>query len=96
MCNLWRSYSKCQQNGQLAYLKKIEPGDRILLIMHDSISLVCTFLGAIHVGSIPIILNTLLEPESYEFFGEDSEAQLCITDQNHLNKNRFRVFNPLS
>ena len=40
----------------------VKPGERIALLMHDSLELVATFLGAIRLGAVPVPVNALLRP----------------------------------
>ncbi|VTL97119.1 coenzyme A ligase [Pseudomonas aeruginosa] len=43
------------QASQLA--RVLEPGDRVVLALNDSPSLVCLFLACIAVGAIPAVIN---------------------------------------
>jgi benzoate-CoA ligase len=56
----------------------LEPEQRILLCMHDTIDLPTAFLGAILAGVVPIPVNTLLTPDDYEYLLDDSRACLAV------------------
>jgi len=56
----------------------VEPEQRILLCLHDSIDLPVAFLGAIQAGVVPVPVNTLLTSADYEYMLADSQARLAI------------------
>ena len=47
---------------------------RIALITLDTVDMPVVFWGAIKAGVVPIPLNTLLQPETWEYMIEDSRA----------------------
>jgi benzoate-CoA ligase len=75
-------------NGLLA--RGLEPEQRVLLCMHDTIDLPVAFLGAIRAGLVPIPVNTLLTPDDFAFMLEDSRAALAVVSAAFL-----PVFEPL-
>ena len=56
----------------------LEPGDRVAVVLLDSIDFVAVFLGAIKAGLIPIALNTLFPPEDYAYILIDSGARAVV------------------
>lgn len=52
--------------------------DRILLIALDTPEFIAGFYGAIKIGAIPVAINTLLSPEDYLYFLNDSRAKAVI------------------
>ncbi len=64
----------------------IDIGDHILLLMHDSPEFVETFWGAIKIGAIPIALNTILQPEDYEYLLNDSRGKVLVVHESLLDK----------
>ena len=64
----------------------IDIGDHILLLMHDSPEFVETFWGAIKIGAIPIPLNTILQPEDYEYLLNDSRGKVLVVHESLLPK----------
>jgi benzoate-CoA ligase len=59
----------------------LEPEQRVLLAMHDSIDWPVAFLGAIRAGIIPVAVNTLLTPKDYEYMLADSRARALLVSQ---------------
>lgn len=59
----------------------LAPGDRVALILQDGIDFVCSFLGAIRAGVVPIPLNTLLPAEDYAYVLADSGARAAIVSE---------------
>jgi benzoate-CoA ligase len=56
----------------------IEPENRVLLALHDTIDFPTAFLGAIKAGIIPIAINTLLPAIDYAYILADSRAKAAI------------------
>ena len=56
----------------------IEPEQRIMLCLLDTIDFPVAFLGAIKAGIVPIPVNTLLTAADYEFMLADSRARALI------------------
>jgi len=67
-------------------LKKlgVQPEQRVAILQNDSIEAVVSFLGAIRIGAIPIILNTMLKHDKLQFILEDSRAVCLIVEQEFL------------
>jgi len=56
----------------------IEPEQRVLVCLHDTIDFPSVFLGAIKAGIVPIAANTLLTPADYDYMLRDSRARALI------------------
>jgi benzoate-CoA ligase len=56
----------------------IEPEQRILLCLLDSVDFPTAFLGAIKAGIIPVPVNTLLRSDDYAFLLRDSRARALL------------------
>ncbi|MBS2017994.1 MAG: benzoate-CoA ligase family protein [Deltaproteobacteria bacterium] len=56
----------------------IEPEQRVLMVMLDSIDFVATFLGAIKIGVVPVPVSTMLKPTDYAYFLADSRARAVV------------------
>ncbi|HVV84299.1 MAG TPA: benzoate-CoA ligase family protein [Kofleriaceae bacterium] len=63
--------------GALAGLG-VEPEERVVLVMLDTVDLVAAFLGAIKLGAVPVPLNTLLTADDYRYLLRDSRARALI------------------
>jgi long-chain acyl-CoA synthetase len=58
----------------------LRTGDRVAICLPSSAALLCTVLGALRTGVVPVLLNaTLLEPERDELI-DDADPALAITD----------------
>ena len=56
----------------------LEPEQRILLCLLDTVDFPTVFLGAIKAGIVPIPVNTLLTTADYDFMLRDSRARALI------------------
>src|SRR5215469_9515109 len=56
----------------------IEPEQRVLLCLLDSIDFPTMFLGAIKAGIVPVPVNTLLTTADYDFMLRDSRARALV------------------
>ena len=60
----------------------VQPEQRVLLCMLDTIDWPVAFLGCILAGVVPVAANTLLTTEDYEYMLGDSRARaLIVSDQ---------------
>ena len=53
----------------------IQPEQRVLVVMLDSIDLPILFLGCLYAGVVPVLVNTLLNPADYVYMLKHSRAQ---------------------
>ena len=58
----------------------IEPEQRVMLLMADTLDFPPCFWGAILAGAVAIPVNTLLKRDEYRYFLEDSRARVLIVD----------------
>jgi benzoate-CoA ligase len=56
----------------------VQPEQRVLLCLHDTIDFPTAFLGAIKAGVVPVAVNTLLSSGDYEYMLADSRAQIAV------------------
>jgi benzoate-CoA ligase len=56
----------------------LEPEQRVLLCLLDTIDFPTMFLGAIKAGIVPIAVNTLLTTADYDFMLRDSRARALV------------------
>ena len=61
--------------------RRIEPEQRVVLCMLDTIDLVAAFLGAIKAGIVPIPINTRLTERDYAYIVDDSRAAGLIVSE---------------
>lgn len=56
--------------------------DRIIVLMLDVPQFYAVFWGAIKIGAVPIPVNTMLTPEDYEYYLNDSRAKaLAVSEE---------------
>ena len=58
----------------------VQPGDRVLVLMRDSLEFAVTWLGVLHAGAVAIALNTRLSEAEYAHIRTDSGARLAIVE----------------
>ncbi len=56
----------------------VQPEQRVLLVMLDTIDLPVAFLGALYAGVVPVPVNTLLPAENYAYMLAHCDAKLII------------------
>ncbi len=56
----------------------IDPEQRILLCLHDTIDFPTAFLGAIKAGAVPVAVNTQLSAAEFAFMTADSRARAVV------------------
>jgi benzoate-CoA ligase len=57
----------------------VRPEERVLLLMHDSVTWPVAFLGCLYAGIVPVAVNTLLTAGDYAYMLEHSGARAAIT-----------------
>lgn len=55
--------------------------DRIIILMLDVPQFYAVFWGAIKIGAVPIPVNTMLTPEDYEYYLNDSRARVLVLSE---------------
>jgi benzoate-CoA ligase len=56
----------------------VQPEQRILLVMQDTVDMPVAFLGALFAGIVPVPVNTLLPADNYAYMLRHSDAKLII------------------
>lgn len=59
----------------------IEPEQRVLLCLLDTIDFPTAFLGAIRAGIVPIPVSTMMTPADYDFMLRDSRSRALIVSE---------------
>jgi benzoate-CoA ligase len=62
----------------------LEQEQRLFICAHDSIDWPVCFLGAIKAGVLPVVVNTLLTPQDYEYMLNDSRAKVAVIEPQFL------------
>lgn len=55
-------------------------GDRIVLFLDDTPVYPAAVFGALRIGAVPILVNTLTPPDLLRFYLQDSGARIAVTD----------------
>lgn len=63
-------------NALLALDVRME--ERVVILMPDTPELVFSFFGAIKIGAVAILANTMLKPADYQYLLDDSRARVLI------------------
>ena len=73
---------KLVQGAAAAYQQQgVRREERVLIVAFDSPGWVAAFLGAIHIGAVPVPVNPLLQrSEDYDHYIEDSLARVIVVD----------------
>jgi len=56
----------------------VQPGERVMLLLHDGPAFFYAFFGAIKIGAVPIPANTLWTTADYRYVLTDSGARVLI------------------
>jgi benzoate-CoA ligase len=64
----------------------VQPEQRVALCMLDTAELPAAFLGAIALGAVPVLLNTLLTTDDYRYMLRDSRARALVVSDALLAK----------
>jgi benzoate-CoA ligase len=58
--------------------------DRLMILMLDVPQFYAFFWGAMRIGAVPVPVNTMLTPEDYEYYLNDSRARVLAVSQELL------------
>ncbi len=58
----------------------VEPEDRVMLLMVESLLFPPSFFGAIRIGAVAVPINTMLKAQDYLYYLNDSRAKVLIVD----------------
>jgi benzoate-CoA ligase family protein len=58
----------------------LKRGDRILMFLDDTPAYPAAFFGAVRVGFVPLLINTLTPPDLLQFYLSDSDARVAVAD----------------
>jgi len=62
----------------------VERENRIVLILHDTVSFPILFWGAIRAGIIPVLINTILTSDQYRYLLEDTRGKVAFVSPSVL------------
>jgi benzoate-CoA ligase family protein len=64
----------------------VEPEQRVALCMLDTVEMPAAFLGAIALGAVPVLLNTLLTTDDYRYLLRDCRARVVVASDALIGK----------
>lgn len=64
----------------------IQPGDRVIILLHDRPEFMALFLGAMKIGAVPVPINMLATVGDLEYFIRDSEASAVVMEREIFDK----------
>ena len=64
----------------------VRRGERVLLVLRDTLDFPAVFFGALKLGAVPVPVNTLLQPDDYAFLVRDSRARVLVVSDHLLPK----------
>src|SRR5580704_35361 len=59
-------------------------GDRVLIVLRDSVEFMAAFFGAAKIGAIPVPVNSFARTGDYSFYVSDCGASIAIVDEGAL------------
>lgn len=65
--------------GRILHDKKVNPGDRALIVLPNAFAFPVAFLGCLLSGVVAVAANSALNKESYEYILKDCGARLLVT-----------------
>jgi benzoate-CoA ligase len=78
------TYGQLQENvnrfGNALKSLDVRMEERVALLLLDTEVFPQTFFGAIKIGAVPVCLNTLNRAKDFEFYLNDSRAQVLVVD----------------
>ncbi|MFO0727403.1 MAG: benzoate-CoA ligase family protein [Myxococcota bacterium] len=77
---------RADQAGRALLHLGLEPEQRVVMAMLDTVDFPAVFLGAIKAGLVPVPVNTLLGVDDYAYFLEDSRAKALVVSDYLLPK----------
>jgi benzoate-CoA ligase family protein len=64
----------------------IQPGERVLMCLLDTIDWPSVFLGTLYAGRVAVPVNTLMTEDDYRYMLDDSAARMLVVSQELLPK----------
>jgi len=62
------------------------PGDRVLVVLPDSLEFIAAFFGAAKIGSLPVPVNSMARAHDYQHYLADSGARFAIVHASSIDE----------
>lgn len=72
---------RADRAGRALLALGLEPEQRVVLAMQDTVDFPCVFLGAMKAGLVPVPVNTLLTPDDFAYLLADSRARALVVSE---------------
>lgn len=70
------------------------PGDRVLIVLPDSLDFIAAFFGAAKIGAIAVPVNSTARAEDYAYYLADSGARFAVVHHSVIAESVLREFPP--
>src|SRR5262245_62776320 len=81
-----RLVERAKQFSTVLTEKGIQPGERVLMCLTDTIDWPAVFLGTLYAGRVAVPVNTLMTEDDYRYMLADSGARMLVVSQALLPK----------
>jgi benzoate-CoA ligase family protein len=71
-----------------------QPGDRVLIILPDSVEFIAAFFGAAKTGAIAVPVNSMARASDYSYYLQDSGARFAIVHHSVVAQSVLKDFPP--
>jgi benzoate-CoA ligase len=85
-CSYGQLVKRALQFASVLEEKGIQPGERVLMCLLDTVDWPSAFLGTIYAGRVAVPVNTLMTEDDYRFMLADSGARMLVVSQALLPK----------
>ena len=71
-----------------------KPGERILIVLPDSLDFIAAFFGAAKIGAIAVPVNSMARAEDYAYYLADSGAHFAVVHHSVIAESVLKEFPP--
>src|SRR5690606_1179846 len=74
---------KASRAGRLLASLGCQRGERVLLLLNDTAAYPAFLYGAMRLGFVPVLTNTLTPPDLVQYYLQDAGARIAVVDAEH-------------
>ncbi len=78
--------TRVERAGWLLRAAGAQPGDRVVIVLPDTLAAAALLLGAMRIGAIPAPVHTRLTDEDYAFICQDAQPRIVATAGEHVER----------
>lgn len=71
-----------------------QPGDRVLIVLPDSLDFIAAFFGAAKIGAIAVPVNSMARADDYAYYLADSGARFAVVHHSVVGQSVLKDFPP--